>query len=150
MDNRPLSFGPAPAWAWTFAGIALAGAVTAVFADVQGRVLAIAVAVVFAGLAVVDRRASPRLQIGPDGLVVREATGTRRLPWDAVESVTVDERSRFGRTVHALEIDAGEHLVVLGARSLGADPVTAARRIVATAPPHRRSDLGGDVRQRRR
>lgn len=150
MDSRPLSFGPAPAWAWTFAGIAVAAGIAAVIADAQGRVLAVAVALVFAGLAVVDRRTSPRLEVTATGLLVREVAGTRRLPWDAVERVTVDERSRFGRIVHTLEIDAGEQLVVLGARSLGADPVTAARRIVATAPAARRADLGGDVRRPRR
>lgn len=149
-DDRALTFGPAPAWAWAFAGIAVVAAGTAVVADVQGRVLAVAVAVVFAALAVVDRRASPRLTADPGGLTVRGATGARRLGWDDVETVTVDERIRFGRIVHALEIDAGAVLVVFGPRTLGGDPVTVARRIVATAPAARRADLGGDVHRRGR
>ncbi|MHA3704473.1 PH domain-containing protein [Jatrophihabitans sp. YIM 134969] len=145
-----MRFGPAPAWARAFAAVALVAAVTAVFADLQGRVLAVAVAVAFAALAVVDRRSSPRLVVDPDGLTVREVTGQRRLAWDVVETVAVDERIRFGRIVHTLEVDAGDVLVVLGRRSLDADPVTAARRIVAAAPADRRADLGGDIRRRAR
>lgn len=149
-DARPLTFGPAPAWAWAFAATAVVAAGLAVVADVQGRVLAVAVVVVFAGLAVVDRRATPRLVVDPDGLTLRGATGSRRLEWDDVETVAVDERIRFGRIVHALEIDAGAVLVVLGPRTLGADPVTVARRVVAAAPADRRADLGGDIRRRGR
>jgi hypothetical protein len=150
VDDPRLSFGPAPGWAWAFAGIAVAAAVASVLADLQGRVLAIAVAVTFAALAVADRRGSPRLVVGPGGLTVRSVTGVHDLAWDDVETVTVDERIRFGRVVHALEVDAGDVLVVLGRRTLAADPVTAARRIVAAAPADRRADLGGDIRRRSR
>lgn len=144
MDDA-LVFGPAPAWSAAFAGTALLAAIAAVVSDAEGRVLAIAVVVAFAALAVADRRASPRLVVDAGGLTVRTPTSTSRLGWDEVDVVRVDERSRWGRTVHALEIDAGERLVVLGARALGADPVTAARRIVAAAPPTRRAALGGGI-----
>jgi hypothetical protein len=150
VDDDGLTYGPAPAWAWAFGAVAVVAGGVAVVADAQGRVLAVAVAVAFAALAVVDRLASPRIAVGPAGITVRGASGARQLPWDELESVRVDERIRFGRIVHALELDAGEHLVVLGARSLGVDPVTAARRLVAAAPPGRRADLGGDIHRRSR
>lgn len=149
MDDVRLSWGPARAWALAFAGVALVAAGLAVAADTQGRVLATAVAVAFAALAVADLRSSPRLVVDADGVVVRGLTGSRRLTWDALEAVRVDERIRFGRVVHALELDAGHDLVVLGPRPLGADPVTVARRLVALAPAGRRADLGGEVRTRR-
>ena len=149
-DDAALTYGPPPAWAWGFGAVAVVAAVGAVVADVQGRVLAVAVAVVFAALAVSDRRSSPRVVVDRSGLLLRSVGGTRHLAWDEVDTVTVDERIRFGRIVHSLEIDAGEYLVVLGPRSLGADPVTAARRIVAVAPPERRAALGGEIRRRGR
>lgn len=150
MAEDPLSFGPSRAWAWGFAAVAVVAAGLAVVADLQGRVLALAVAVAFAALTVADLRASPRLEVDGSGVTVRGPGGARRLAWADLEVVRVDERIRFGRIVHALELDAGESLVVLGPRPLGADPVTVARRLVAAAPADRRAGLGGEISRRRR
>ncbi len=53
----------------------------------------------------------------------------RRLPWSAVRRLGVDERPRYGLVSRTLEVDADEFLIVLGRRSLGADPRTVAEQI---------------------
>ena len=91
-------------------------------ADPAGRLLFGAAAAGFAALAVVDLLLRPRLKADAYGLELRTLAVRRRLPWSAVLRVGVDERTRYGLTARTLEIDAGDTLVVLGRRSLGADP----------------------------
>ena len=70
-----------------------------------------------------------RLAVDPDGLtVLRGFAGRHRLPWDAVEAIRLDRRSRRGITAETLEIDAGESLHLFGRRDLDAplDEVAAA------------------------
>lgn len=74
------------------------------------------------GLAGGDLLFRPRLSAGPEGVRVRTVTGTRRLPWPALERVDVDEQSRFGLASRALELEAAGHLIVLSRRTLGTDP----------------------------
>ncbi|ADU11573.1 hypothetical protein ML5_6130 [Micromonospora sp. L5] len=76
-----------------------------------------------------DVVAPVRLAVDPDGLtVLRGFAGRRRLPWDAVEAIRLDRRSRRGITAETLEIDAGESLHLFGRRDLDAplDEVAAA------------------------
>jgi hypothetical protein len=64
----------------------------------------------------------PRLAADPEEVRVRTLTGTRRLPWPALERVDVDEQARYGLPSRALELEAAGHLIVLSRRALGADP----------------------------
>jgi Bacterial PH domain len=115
-------------------GIAL---VLAAFSDPAGRVLLGVAGLGLLVLAATDLLVRPRLSVDPHGLRLRTLSVRRNLPWDRIERVVVDERRRLGLTARALEVDAGETLVVLGRRSLGADPrdvAGAVARIRYTAP----------------
>ncbi|MFI0792177.1 PH domain-containing protein [Micromonospora rubida] len=92
-------------------------------ADRMRLVLATAGAVGLAGWAVRDLLVPVRLAVDPAGItVVRGLAGRRRLPWDAVEAITVDRRSRTGLSAEILAIDAGDSLHLLGRYDLGAPP----------------------------
>lgn len=95
--------------------------------------LSLAAAVLF-GYAVSDLLFAPRLAAGPDGLVVRSPWAWARLPWDHIDAVRADVRHRHGLRTVALEIDAGERLIVLSRRALGADPEAVAARVRALDP----------------
>ena len=121
--------------------MAAAGAVVAVLlvliADPAGRLLAAVAAVGLAVLTAADLLLRPRLSAGPAGLRIRTLAVRRRLPWSALGRVDVDERTRYGLTARALELEAGGSLVVLGRRSLGQDPrevADALARIRYTTP----------------
>lgn len=108
-------------------GAAAAGAVVAlllalVTTDPSGRVLFGVAAAGLAVLAGADLLLRPRLSADPAGLRVRTLTARHRLPWSAVERIDIDERERYGLTARTLELEADGHLIVLGRRSLGADP----------------------------
>ncbi|MEU1752013.1 PH domain-containing protein [Micromonospora matsumotoense] len=97
--------------------------------------LAVAAAVGLVGWAVRDLVAPVRLAVDAGGItVVRGYAGRRHLPWDAVEKVTVDRRTRFGLTGETLEIDAGESLHLLGRADLGASPTEVAEEVLAARP----------------
>jgi hypothetical protein len=82
------------------------------------------------GWAARDVLAPVRLAVDPAGVtVVRGFAGRRRLPWAAVEKITVDRRARFGLTADVLEIDAGESLHLFGRFDLSADPDEVARAL---------------------
>jgi hypothetical protein len=104
------------------AGVALIAAGLAVTADAAGRLLFTLLALWLAGVVAADLGLGPRLRADPGGVEVRTLSVRRRLPWSAVRAVTVDQRARYGLTARTLEVDAGDTLVVLGRRSLGADP----------------------------
>jgi hypothetical protein len=95
--------------------------------------LSLAAAVLF-GYAVSDLLFAPRLSAGPAGLVVRSPWVWVRLPWESVDAVRADARVRHGLRSVTLEIDAGERLIVLSRRALGADPETVAVRVRALDP----------------
>lgn len=97
--------------------------------------LAVAAAAGLATWAVRDLLAPVRLAVDAVGItVVRGYAGRRHLPWEAVEAVTVDRRTRFGLTGETLEIDAGETLHLLGRSDLGAPPAEVAEAVRAARP----------------
>jgi hypothetical protein len=104
------------------AGGALVAAVLAVTSDPAGRLLFGVGAFCLVVLVLADLLLRPRLRADADGLEVRTVAVRRRLPWSAVQRVRVDEHSRYGLASRTLEVDAGDALIVLGRRSLGADP----------------------------
>ena len=102
-------------------GVVLAAVLVAV-SDPAGRLLFGIAGVGLLALTAADLLLRPRLAADPAGVRIRTLAVRRRLPWSAVERVDVDERTRYGLTARTLELDAGGTLVVLGRRSLGADP----------------------------
>ncbi len=100
----------------------LVALVAALSADAAGRLLFGVAAIGLAGLVATDLALRPRLRADGDGLQIRTLGARRRLPWTEIDAVRVDERARLGLTTRALEIDADDALLVLGRRSLGADP----------------------------
>jgi hypothetical protein len=118
------------------AGGVVAGFLAAL-SDPAGRILFSVAGAGLLVLAATDLLFRPRLSASPYGLRLRTLSVRRDLPWDRIERVVVDERHRLGLTARTLEIDAGETLVVLGRRGLGADPrdvADAIARIRYTAP----------------
>lgn len=138
---------PAPTRQWrvppTLPALKLTGAVAllalALLLDGSDPIrlaLAVLTAAALAGWAARDLVAPVRLAVDPDGItVVRGFAGHRRLPWSAVEKVTVDRRARRGLTSKLLEIDAGESLHLFGRHDLGADPAEVAEAL-REARPH--------------
>ncbi len=105
-------------------------ALTAV-TDAPGRFLGTVAGLGLLALAASDLLWRPRLAADDGGLSVRTPTRRVRLPWAEVTDVRVDERRRLGLTSRTLEIDAGDDLIVLGRRSLGADPGEVAAAVAA-------------------
>ncbi|MEN3358178.1 MAG: hypothetical protein V7637_2160 [Mycobacteriales bacterium] len=101
---------------------ALLAAGLAAGADPPGRLLFALLGLWLAGLVAADLVLRPRLRADGGGLRVRTFAVRGQLPWSAVQRVRVDQRSRYGLTARTLEVDAGDLLLVLGRRSLGADP----------------------------
>ncbi|MEH1102010.1 PH domain-containing protein [Micromonospora sp. CPCC 205561] len=120
----------------------LAGAVAlpalALLLDVGDRVqlaLAVVAAAGLAGWAARDLVAPVRLAVDPEGVtVIHGFAGRRRLPWAAVERVTVDRRARLGLGSALLEVDAGESLHLFGRHDLGADPADVAEALREARP----------------
>jgi hypothetical protein len=102
--------------------VAVAAAVLAVTSDAAGRLLFGLLALWLAGVVAADLVLRPRLRADTVELEIRTFAVRRRMPWSAVQRLTVDARSRYGLTSRALEVEAGDTLVLLGRRSLGADP----------------------------
>lgn len=111
-------------------------------ADPAGRLIS-GLAAAGLGLAAASgTRARPRLEAGPDGLVVRRLTWTRHTPWARVDDVRVLRTRRFGRESALLEldlrdVDGAERLVILGRPELGADPDDVAEVLTSLRPPER-------------
>jgi Bacterial PH domain len=104
--------------------------------DAAGQLLFALLALWLAALVAADLLLRPRLRADVGGLSVRTLSVRARLPWSAVQRVQVDQRSRYGLTARALEVDAGDVLVVLGRRSLGADPRDVASALEAIRYGH--------------
>lgn len=94
----------------------------AALADPAGRLLLGVAALGLFAVAAADLLLRPRLSADPTGLQVRTLASRHRLPWSALRRVEVDEHTRYGLTSRTLELEAGELFVVLGKRTLGADP----------------------------
>ena len=122
MEPGPVHWSPRPL---ETAVAILAGLVVlllALLADPAGRLLLGVAALGLLVLGAADLLLRPRLAADPAGVQVRTLASRHRLPWSAVERVDVDEHTRYGLTSRTLELEAGELLVVLGKRALGADP----------------------------
>jgi hypothetical protein len=94
----------------------------ALLADPAGRLLLGIAALGLLTVGVADLLLRPRLVADRTGVQVRTLASRHRLPWSAIQRVTVDEHTRYGLTSRTLELEAGELFVVLGKRALGADP----------------------------
>ncbi|MEU8295712.1 PH domain-containing protein [Micromonospora sp. NPDC048909] len=128
---------PASLPAAKLAGAVLLVALGLLFADGDPVRLALAalVAAGLAGWAVRDLVAPIRLAVDGSGLTVAHGfAGHRRLPWPAVEAITVDRRPRLGLTTEVLEIDAGESLHLFGRYDLGTSPEEVAATLRAARP----------------
>lgn len=91
--------------------------------DGVARLLWVVAGLVLAGVALRDALVRTRLSADAEGLtVVAGLAGRRRLPWEVIEAVRLDERLRLGVRSRLLEVDAGEVLVLLSGRDLGTDP----------------------------
>jgi hypothetical protein len=103
----------------------LAGVVVlalALLADPAGRLLLGVAALGLLAIGAADVALRPRLAADRTGIQVRTLASRHRLPWSAIQRVDVDEHTRYGLTSRTLELEAGELFVVLGKRTLGADP----------------------------
>lgn len=130
-----LTFAPDRRISGLLAIAAVAAAVTALLApDAPGRLLAGIAVLLLAGYAASDLVFSPRLVASAEGLHVRAPLGRATLAWASVEDVRADARVRFGLRSTTLEIDAGERLIVLTRRGLGANPARSADLINALRP----------------
>ena len=94
----------------------------ALLADPGGRLLLGVAALGLLALGVADVLLRPRLAADRAGIRVRTLVSRHHLPWSAIGRVEVDEHTRYGLTSRTLELEAGELFVVLGKRTLGADP----------------------------
>ena len=95
-----------------------------VITDAPGRLL-IGIAgvglILFAG---VTWRASPKLAITPDGLLVGGVLRPARLRQPDIKLIRITEFRRLGRTVRLLEVDAdNDRLFVFSRWDLGTDPL---------------------------
>jgi Bacterial PH domain len=128
---------PRPVETAAAAGGAVVALLLALVTDPAGRVLFGIAAAGLLALVTADLLLRPRLAADATGLRLRTLAVRRSVPWSAVERVEVDERDRYGLSARTLEVDAGETLVVLGRRGLGADPrdvADALARIRYTTP----------------
>lgn len=115
------------------------GALAAVLAsafgpDKPGTLLFACAAAVLAAYVAGDLLFWPRLCANPQGLAVRSPLVRARLSWPEVEDVRAVTRVRHGLRGVTLEIDAGELLIVLGRRALGADPEYVASALRGLGP----------------
>lgn len=100
-------------------------------------------ALVAAGYAVRDILAPVRLAADREGVtVVHGYAGRRRLAWDEIERLRLDERRRLGTRTVALEIDTGDHLYLFSSYDLGTDPADAVAALDSLRPPVDRSATG--------
>ncbi len=101
-----------------------------------GRLLFAAVAgLLCATYAVRDLVAPHRLAADAEGVtVVTGFAGRRRLRWDQIAAVRVDQRRRLGARSEMLEIDAGDDLYLFSGYDLGVSCEEAAAALARFAP----------------
>jgi hypothetical protein len=122
MEPGPASWSPRPVETATAILGGLVVLLLAMLADPAGRLLLGVAALGLLVLGLADLLLRPRLAADRAGVQVRTLASRHRLPWSAIERVDVDEHTRYGLTSRTLELEAGELLVVLSKRALGADP----------------------------
>lgn len=129
-----LEFGPVR-WLTGLMGVAaLVALVAAVTIDAGGRFLFAIAAIVLAGYAIGDVVFAPRLAVDRSGIRVHSPLARAALAWSEVDEVRADAHSRYGLRSVTLEIDAGDTLLVLSRRALGADPEAVAQAVRAFDP----------------
>ena len=105
-------------------GLMMAIAAVTVITDAPGRIL---VGIAAAGLLVfasASWRASPKLAISDDGLVIRGWWRSQVLRRSDIKIIRITEFRRIARTVRLLEIDTvDDRLLVLTRWDLGTDPL---------------------------
>ena len=105
-------------------GLMMAIAAVTVITDAPGRIL---VGIAAAGLLVfasASWRASPKLAISDDGLVIRGWWRTHVLRRSDIKIIRITEFRRIARTVRLLEIDTvDDRLLVFTRWDLGTDPL---------------------------
>ena len=92
-------------------------------------------ALVVGGYTVRDLLAPRRLHADATGVtLVAGFLGRRRLAWEQIERVRVDERRRLGLRSELLEIDSGDGLHLFSGYDLGVPVWQAVRALAALAP----------------
>ena len=114
---------------------AVVAAALSLGADRPGRLMLLLAALVLVGIVGTDLAVRPRLRADSQGLTVRTPVSHQFLSWSAVDRVRVDEHTRLGLRSRTLEVDAGQTLVVMGRRTLGADPFEVAEVLCRMRPP---------------
>jgi hypothetical protein len=105
-------------------------AAVAFLGDPVGLTVALLAAAALAGFALRDVLAPVRLAADPAGVtVVTGFNGRRHLPWDKIERVRVDERTRLGVRSQLLEIDTGDTLHLFSGYELSASCEDVARQL---------------------
>jgi hypothetical protein len=114
-------------------GVAIAVvAFTTATSDGVGGALLVGLAGAVLSVAVYDAIVRPALVAGPDGLTIRQGWAPRHYPWPVITRIEVVTTRRL-LVLHALEIDAGDDLVLLTQRRLGAE----LRAVAATLTTYR-------------
>jgi hypothetical protein len=104
-------------------------------ADPERAVFGLVAGAVLAGYALRDLVAPHRLSADADGVtLVAGYASRRRLTWDQIERVRVDQRRRLGTRAELLEIDTGDHLHLFSTYDLGMPPWQAIRALSGLAP----------------
>jgi hypothetical protein len=119
----------------TGAGALLALVVAISGSDAPGQLLAAIAAGLLAAYTATDLLFAPRLAVDAAGVRVNTLLLRRTLAWSEIDSIRADSRLRHGLRSVALEIDAGDVLVVMSRRALGEHPDRVAELIAAFAPP---------------
>ena len=118
-------------------GFAIFALAALAFHDDRSKLAFTAVAaLVLAGYALRDIIAPVRLAADREAVtVVHGYAGRRRLEWDEIERVRLDQRRRLGTRAVALEIDTGDHIYLFSSYDLGTDPADAVAALEALSPP---------------
>jgi hypothetical protein len=125
-------------------GFAIFALAALAFHDDRSKLAFTAVAaLVLAGYALRDIIAPVRLAADREAVtVVHGYAGHRRLEWDEIERVRLDQRRRLGTRAVALEIDTGEHIYLFSSYDLGTDPADAAAALDSLRPSTEPSATG--------
>jgi hypothetical protein len=103
------------------------------------RLFALVAALVLAAYGLRDLVVPVRLAADTEGVTVATGyAGRRRLSWDEIDRVRLDERRRFGTRSELLEIDTGDNLYLLSTYDLGVrcdDAVKSLQRLSRAAAP---------------
>jgi hypothetical protein len=112
----PRAWRPAPSWVWSQLAAAAALAALIPFVDRLGWVILVPTAVSAAASGLRDLWLSPVLAADADGIAVVDGLHRVTASWEQVERL----RAVRDRRTPLLEVDLGDHVVVLSRRRLGA------------------------------